>query len=360
MSPQIKDEDRGRQGPQRPARKVRQPRPRAELLDLTPLDRVLAQLDALGLDYQETDPGYAARCPSPHQRPRPAELRGRRTRPRPARPEREPAAGRDGPAALPRLRRPDRAGRLHPGQRHRRPGALALRPVPGRGDRPPGRPPGRPTFATTRPPSPSRPPLTDDEIDGWEEKAEAFEAALAAGGGGWLDELAVPARRPGLGPGPLPRRLALPGPPPGRRGPGGRPVLDDPRAGRPRPGHGDQPAVRGRRQAGHVRRPPGPLRPRRLAGHARPGLLPRGVLGRRRAGRRRRLRHRPPQRRRRRPGSWSSCSGTTRVRSSSWARTTRNGSRGTARSSSAAPATTAPSRRAHRLRQALRRRDITA
>ncbi len=39
-------------------------RPRAELLDLKPLDRVLAQLDALGLEYQRTYSGYAARCPN--------------------------------------------------------------------------------------------------------------------------------------------------------------------------------------------------------------------------------------------------------------------------------------------------------
>src|SRR5260370_10321258 len=45
---------RGRQG---------SPRPREELLDLAPLDRVLAQLDALDLDYQRIDGGYAARCP---------------------------------------------------------------------------------------------------------------------------------------------------------------------------------------------------------------------------------------------------------------------------------------------------------
>jgi hypothetical protein len=39
------------------------PRPREELRDLTPLARVLAQLDELGLDWQPSDPGYSARCP---------------------------------------------------------------------------------------------------------------------------------------------------------------------------------------------------------------------------------------------------------------------------------------------------------
>jgi hypothetical protein len=40
-----------------------EPRPREELRDLTPLARVLAQLDALGLDCQPSYPGYSARCP---------------------------------------------------------------------------------------------------------------------------------------------------------------------------------------------------------------------------------------------------------------------------------------------------------
>ena len=40
------------------------PRPRAELRDLKPLDRVLAQLDAMGLEHQQTYSGYAARCPN--------------------------------------------------------------------------------------------------------------------------------------------------------------------------------------------------------------------------------------------------------------------------------------------------------
>jgi hypothetical protein len=39
------------------------PRPREELRDLTPLGRVLAQLDELGLDCQPSYPGYSARCP---------------------------------------------------------------------------------------------------------------------------------------------------------------------------------------------------------------------------------------------------------------------------------------------------------
>jgi hypothetical protein len=39
------------------------PRPREELRDLTPLARVLAQLDELGLDCQPAYPGYSARCP---------------------------------------------------------------------------------------------------------------------------------------------------------------------------------------------------------------------------------------------------------------------------------------------------------
>jgi hypothetical protein len=39
------------------------PRPREELRDLTPLERVLAQLDSLGLDCQPSYSGYSARCP---------------------------------------------------------------------------------------------------------------------------------------------------------------------------------------------------------------------------------------------------------------------------------------------------------
>jgi hypothetical protein len=39
------------------------PRPREELRDLTPLARVLAQLDALDLDCQPSYPGYSASCP---------------------------------------------------------------------------------------------------------------------------------------------------------------------------------------------------------------------------------------------------------------------------------------------------------
>ncbi|MEJ7639706.1 MAG: hypothetical protein WKF75_17470 [Singulisphaera sp.] len=54
MLPHRSSPGRGRQG---------SPRPREELLHLSPLDRVLAQLDALDLDYQAIDPGYAARCP---------------------------------------------------------------------------------------------------------------------------------------------------------------------------------------------------------------------------------------------------------------------------------------------------------
>ena len=40
------------------------PRPRAELRDLKPLDRVLAQLDAMRLEYRKTYSGYAGRCPN--------------------------------------------------------------------------------------------------------------------------------------------------------------------------------------------------------------------------------------------------------------------------------------------------------
>lgn len=39
-------------------------RPRAELLHLTPRDRVLARLTELGLDYRETDTGFASQCPN--------------------------------------------------------------------------------------------------------------------------------------------------------------------------------------------------------------------------------------------------------------------------------------------------------
>ena len=39
-------------------------RARAELRDLKPLDRVLAQLDAMDLEYQKTYSGYAGRCPN--------------------------------------------------------------------------------------------------------------------------------------------------------------------------------------------------------------------------------------------------------------------------------------------------------
>lgn len=40
------------------------PRPREELRDLEPKDKVLAQLDALGLAYEGSDSGYRSRCPN--------------------------------------------------------------------------------------------------------------------------------------------------------------------------------------------------------------------------------------------------------------------------------------------------------
>lgn len=40
------------------------PRPREELRDLEPKDKVLAQLDALGLAYEGIDSGYRSRCPN--------------------------------------------------------------------------------------------------------------------------------------------------------------------------------------------------------------------------------------------------------------------------------------------------------
>src|SRR5947207_2559748 len=39
------------------------PLPREELRDLAPVDRVLTQLDALGLQHQRTSYGHAAQCP---------------------------------------------------------------------------------------------------------------------------------------------------------------------------------------------------------------------------------------------------------------------------------------------------------
>jgi len=45
------------------AKAPRRPRPREELAGLAPIDKLLAQLEALGLNYQRTDYGYASRCP---------------------------------------------------------------------------------------------------------------------------------------------------------------------------------------------------------------------------------------------------------------------------------------------------------
>jgi len=42
---------------------IARPRPRDELAGLVPLDKVLAQLRALDLDYEPTDSGFTSRCP---------------------------------------------------------------------------------------------------------------------------------------------------------------------------------------------------------------------------------------------------------------------------------------------------------
>jgi hypothetical protein len=62
MSLARKQAGPARRGRPVPAEVLR-PRPRSELLDLSPLDRVLAQLEAMGLDYQRNSEGYAAQCP---------------------------------------------------------------------------------------------------------------------------------------------------------------------------------------------------------------------------------------------------------------------------------------------------------
>jgi len=165
------------------------PRPREELLDLRPLDRVLAQLASLDLDYQRIDGGYAARCPFHVSDPGRLNFEVIEV-------DRDKLAPSGGllPAGTVLLRchaYGDLAGPDGCTQDNVI-AALGLWPCdlyPGRGvlrrdDLRGGLRLQHPLAA------PSRPPLTEEEIDAWEEKAECFEAALIAGGGRWLDELA--------------------------------------------------------------------------------------------------------------------------------------------------------------------------
>jgi len=165
------------------------PRPRADLLDLKPLDRVLAQLDAMGLEHQQTYSGHAARCPNHLSDPGRLNFEvlelGRDT------------AARNGsvqPAgtvllfcqAYGDLRGPEGCSQakvikalgllpsdLFPGN------ASGYRPYV-----PPGR---RYRLAET---GLYKPPLDDDAIEHWEEQAARFEAALRGRHAGRLGQLA--------------------------------------------------------------------------------------------------------------------------------------------------------------------------
>jgi len=164
------------------------PRPREGLLDLTPLDRVLAQLDALGLDYQEIDGGYKAQCPFHISDPGRLNFEVIEV----DRDKLAPSGGLlpGGTVLLHCQAYGDLAGPDGCTQDNVI-AALGLWPCdlyPGRGnsrrdDLRGGRRSQPPLSYTSR-------PMTDYEADEWEEKAACFEAALAAGGGRWLYELA--------------------------------------------------------------------------------------------------------------------------------------------------------------------------
>ena len=162
--------------------------PRKELRDFRPLDRVLAQLETLDLNYQEIDGGYMAQCPSHLSDPgrlnfEVVELKKDKLSP-------------DG-SLLPvgtvllycqaygNIKGPGGCSQdnviealglwpcdLYPGQGNGRRGDL-------RGGR-------RGEHSLSHP---CRPPLTDGEIEEWEEKAASYASALAVAGGCWLDEL---------------------------------------------------------------------------------------------------------------------------------------------------------------------------
>ncbi len=168
----------------------RLPRPREELLDLAPLDRVLAQLDALGLNYQKNDSGYAARCPHhlsdvDRLNFEVVELDN----------DRYSANGRMMPTgsvllycqAYGDLTGPDACSQSNVIS------ALGLWPsdlYPGVGDR------RRDDLRDGRRSSldsafPSRTPPTDEEIEAWEEKCASYAAAVIAEHGLPMEDLAV-------------------------------------------------------------------------------------------------------------------------------------------------------------------------